>query len=153
MQGHKMKRETLSDIDILIVGAGLGGLYAAIECHRQGHSPRIVESKSELEGLGGFSLTYTRASTRLTHHIIGDFVGIGPSVTAQFDKWPGMQETYSNIIYRPAMTLLTHDGTFIGGPFELSEVSDWRPVPVARPKLIKALYDYAISLNIPITFW
>lgn len=52
MQSHKMKREALSHIDILIVGAGLGGLYAAIECYRQGHSPRIIESKNEVEALG-----------------------------------------------------------------------------------------------------
>lgn len=63
-----------------------------------------------------------------------------------------MQETYSSIIYRPAMTLLIHDGTFIGGPFELSESSDYRPVPVGRPRLIKALYDYTTSLGIPVTF-
>ena len=79
-------------------------------------------------------------------------MGIGPSVTNQFQKWPGMAETYSNIIYRPAMTLLVHDGTFVGGPFQLSETSDYRPVPVSRPKLIRALYDYAISLSIPIMF-
>ncbi|KAK5062912.1 hypothetical protein LTR84_004988 [Exophiala bonariae] len=133
MQVHKMKREALSHIDILIVGAGLGGLYAAIECYRQGHSPRVIESKPELEALG-------------------DFVGIGPSVTNQFQKWPGMQETYSNIIYRPSMNLLTHDGTFIGGPFELSESSDYRPVPVGRPKLIAALYNYTMSLGIPVIF-
>lgn len=82
----------------------------------------------------------------------GDFVGIGPSVTKQFQKWPGVAKTYSSIVYRPAMTLLTHDGTFVGGPFELSEASDYRPVPVSRPKLIRALYDFAASLGIPILF-
>lgn len=47
-----MQREALSDIDVLIVGAGLGGLVAAIECYRQGHSPRVVESRNDVEGLG-----------------------------------------------------------------------------------------------------
>ena len=84
--------------------------------------------------------------------LIGDFVGIGPSVTKQFKKWPGMARTYSSIIYRPAMSMFTYDGAFLGGPFELSEASDFRPVPVSRPKLIRALYDYALSLGIPITF-
>ena len=28
-----------------------------------------------------------------------------------------MAETYSSIIYRPSMTLLTHDGALLGGPF------------------------------------
>ena len=82
----------------------------------------------------------------------GDFVGIGPSATKQFQKWPAMAKTYSSIIYRPAMTLHTHDGAFVGGPFELSEASHYRPVPVSRPKLIRALYDYATSLGIPIMF-
>ena len=50
------------------------------------------------------------------------------------------------------MTLLTHDGALLGGPFELSETSDYRPVPVHRPKLITALYNYAISLGISVLF-
>lgn len=47
-----MEREALSHIDVLVVGAGLGGLYAAIECYRQGHSPRVIESKNSVDGLG-----------------------------------------------------------------------------------------------------
>lgn len=64
MQGHKMKREALSNIDVLIVGAGLGGLYAAIECYRQGHSPRIIESKDEVEALGQSSCARIRIPDR-----------------------------------------------------------------------------------------
>lgn len=32
-----------SRINVLIVGAGVGGLVAAIECHRKGHNVRIWE--------------------------------------------------------------------------------------------------------------
>lgn len=40
-----------SGIDVLIVGAGVGGLVAAIECHRKGHNVRIWErSKSAAAG-------------------------------------------------------------------------------------------------------
>ena len=63
-----------------------------------------------------------------------------------------MAETYSSIIYQPEMNLLSYDGTFLGGPFLLSETSHYRPVPVSRPKLIKALYDYASSLGIEFLF-
>ena len=63
-----------------------------------------------------------------------------------------MAKTYSSIIYRPAMTMFAHEGTNVGGPFDLSEASHYRPVPVSRPKLIRALYDYATSLGIPIIF-
>lgn len=82
----------------------------------------------------------------------GDFLGIGPSAINQFQKWPPMADTYRSIIYRPAMIMYTHDGTFMGGPLQLSEDSHWRPVPVSRPKLARSLYDYATSLGIPIMF-
>ena len=60
MENQKMKREALSHIDVLIVGAGLGGLYAAIECYRLGHSPRVIESKPEVEALGQCSFAHIR---------------------------------------------------------------------------------------------
>lgn len=85
-------------------------------------------------------------------NVPGDFVGIGTSATNQFKKWPGMAKTYSSIVYRPAMTMHNHDGAFIGGPFVLSETSHWRPVPVSRHKLIRALHDYVISLGVPVMF-
>ncbi len=39
-------------IEILVVGAGLGGLVAAIELFRQGHTVRVIESKADIEELG-----------------------------------------------------------------------------------------------------
>ena len=47
-----MHREPLSDISVLVVGAGLAGLYASIELHRQGHSVTVVEARPELDSLG-----------------------------------------------------------------------------------------------------
>ena len=82
----------------------------------------------------------------------GDFVGISPSATRQFNKWPGMMETYLDIIYRPCMNIFRHDGELIGGPFSIKEGSNDLPTPVSRPKLILALYEYAKSLDIPVTF-
>ena len=129
----KMEREASSGIDVLIAGAGLAGLFAAIELYRQGHTVSIIEGKSAMEGLG-------------------DFVGIAPSATRQFKKWPGMAETYRDIIYRPALALYKHDGELIGGPFSIKEGIDHIPTPVSRPKLIGSLYDYVCSLGIPVTF-
>ncbi|TAQ87211.1 hypothetical protein B7494_g4460 [Chlorociboria aeruginascens] len=45
---HKPK----TGIKVIIVGAGFGGLTAAIECHRQGHDVEIYESFPELKTLG-----------------------------------------------------------------------------------------------------
>lgn len=39
-------------IKVVIVGAGFGGLTAAIECHRQGHDVEVYESFPELKSLG-----------------------------------------------------------------------------------------------------
>jgi 2-polyprenyl-6-methoxyphenol hydroxylase-like FAD-dependent oxidoreductase len=41
-----------SGIKVIIVGAGFGGLTAAIECHRQGHSVSIYENFPALKTLG-----------------------------------------------------------------------------------------------------
>jgi cation diffusion facilitator CzcD-associated flavoprotein CzcO len=41
-----------SGINVLIVGAGVGGLVAALECHRKGHNVRIWE-RSESAAAGG----------------------------------------------------------------------------------------------------
>ncbi|KAK5062718.1 hypothetical protein LTR84_004792 [Exophiala bonariae] len=39
-------------VKVIVVGAGFGGLTAAIECHRQGHDVEIYESFPELKPLG-----------------------------------------------------------------------------------------------------
>lgn len=49
---YKMNREQPSNINVLVVGAGLGGLYAAIELHRQGHTVKVVEGKRHIEPIG-----------------------------------------------------------------------------------------------------
>ena len=51
-QATEMTRESPSGIDVLVVGAGLGGLFAAIELYRQGHNVRMIESKPKVEGFG-----------------------------------------------------------------------------------------------------
>ena len=61
-QNAELPREPLSDIDVLIVGAGLGGLNAAVEVYRQGHNVRLIEAKSKMEGLVG---TSTSEATRM----------------------------------------------------------------------------------------
>ncbi|KAI7673305.1 hypothetical protein KC322_g15767, partial [Hortaea werneckii] len=45
-----------SGISVLIVGAGVGGLMAALECHRKGHQVRILE-RSHNASAGGDMFT------------------------------------------------------------------------------------------------
>lgn len=48
----KLGRSPMSGIDVLVVGGGIGGLFAAVELHRKGHSVRVIESKERIEGIG-----------------------------------------------------------------------------------------------------
>ena len=47
-----MERYPPSGIDVLIVGGGLGGMSAAIECHRKGHNVRIIERRKDFDTFG-----------------------------------------------------------------------------------------------------
>lgn len=48
----EMVREPESGIEVLVVGAGLGGLFGAIELYHQGHNVSIIEFKPQVEGFG-----------------------------------------------------------------------------------------------------
>lgn len=55
-------------IKVIIVGAGFGGLTAAIECHRQGHDVEIYESFPELK-------------------VLGDIISFGSNAGRIFHRW------------------------------------------------------------------
>jgi hypothetical protein len=54
-----------SGINVLIIGAGVGGLVAALECHRKGHNVRIWErSESAVAGGEQRALPFLRTCPR-----------------------------------------------------------------------------------------
>ncbi|KAI1383743.1 FAD/NAD(P)-binding domain-containing protein [Hypoxylon trugodes] len=55
-------------VKVIVVGAGFGGLGAAIECHRQGHDVEIYEAFPELKTLG-------------------DIISFGPNAGRIFHRW------------------------------------------------------------------
>ncbi|KAL1845162.1 hypothetical protein VTK73DRAFT_1004 [Phialemonium thermophilum] len=55
-------------IRVIVVGAGFGGLAAAIECHRQGHDVEIYEAFPELK-------------------VLGDIISFGPNAGRIFWRW------------------------------------------------------------------
>ena len=151
-----MPRELPSGIKVLVVGAGLGGLFAAGELYRKGHDVEIIEAGPDEDGLGSLFSTYVaRVATGLRTIALptGDFVGIGPSATRQFIKWPGMFGNYLDICYKPAFTLYKYDGEVLGGPFAaIQNLDSPTPTPVSRAKIHRALHDYIDSLGISITY-
>ena len=49
---HQVPRKPLSGVEVLIVGGGLGGLFAAVEFFKKGNDVMVLESKPEIEGIG-----------------------------------------------------------------------------------------------------
>lgn len=41
-----------SDISVLVIGGGVGGLVAALECTRKGHSVRVFEREPAVSSAG-----------------------------------------------------------------------------------------------------
>lgn len=50
--GNQVNCGPPTGINVLIVGGGLGGLSAAIECHRKGHNVRVFERSSQASAEG-----------------------------------------------------------------------------------------------------
>lgn len=48
----KVSRDPLTGISVLVVGAGPAGLYAALECWRKGHNPRVIDRAPEPSSAG-----------------------------------------------------------------------------------------------------
>lgn len=67
-----------SGIDVLIVGTGLAGLTAAIECIRKGHNVRVLERNDDI-------------------NTAGDMYFMGLSATKFFKHWPEMKAEYEAI--------------------------------------------------------
>jgi 2-polyprenyl-6-methoxyphenol hydroxylase-like FAD-dependent oxidoreductase len=68
VNGSATTSKPSTGIRVVIVGAGFGGLTAAIECHRQGHDVCIYESFPALKSLG-------------------DIISFGPNAGRIFYRW------------------------------------------------------------------
>lgn len=58
---------TATGIDVLIIGAGIGGLTAALECYRKGHTIRIFEQWPK-GGFAGKRQTYLESGCDANAH-------------------------------------------------------------------------------------
>ena len=57
-----IKRYPLSNIDVLVVGGGIGGMFAAINCYQKGHNVRVLEAASGFD-INGISIKWRRLLT------------------------------------------------------------------------------------------
>ena len=80
-------------IKVVIVGAGFGGLCAAIECKRQGHDVQVYESFKELK-------------------VLGDIISFGANAGRIFRRWfiPGKDDERISDRFDPLSIKLQHYG-------------------------------------------
>ncbi|KAJ5679750.1 hypothetical protein N7462_007994 [Penicillium macrosclerotiorum] len=95
--GQLPERSPQSGITVLIVGAGVAGLMAGLECWRKGHDVRIVE----------------KSSSRL---LSGDSFTIGTSAIRALQLWPDMAEKNEQISTNPWLSWHKITGERISGP-------------------------------------
>ncbi|KAJ5766293.1 uncharacterized protein N7511_003909 [Penicillium nucicola] len=122
-------------IRVAIVGLGMAGLTAAIECHRKGHT--VV----------GFE-----KAARPTHP--GDIFSIGPNGACVIQKWGnGSVAKYLDSVRCAIDTIVVYDEA--GKVKEQKDMDGFRPGEgwvINRSDTVNALYDHAVSLGIDLRF-
>ncbi|OQO06807.1 hypothetical protein B0A48_08595 [Cryoendolithus antarcticus] len=92
-----------SGINVLIVGTGLAGLTAAIECIRKGHSVQVLERDTAI-------------------NTAGDMYFMGLSATHFFKHWPEMKEEYDSIgLHNAWIETYKHSGEIMVKPLKVAE--------------------------------
>ena len=92
-----------SGIDVLVIGTGLAGLTAALECIRKGHNVRVLERNSDI-------------------NTAGDMYFMGLSATKFFKHWPEMAAEYNAISLHDAyIETFKHDGTQMIKPMRVAD--------------------------------
>ncbi|KAH7327152.1 putative MAK1-like monooxygenase [Rhexocercosporidium sp. MPI-PUGE-AT-0058] len=124
-------------IKVVVVGAGFGGLVAAIESHRQGHTVSIYESFPELK-------------------VLGDIISFGPNAGRIFHRW----ENGKIAAKMRALSIDLRNYGFKIHKYDTGEVVSHQKTPEGDPtapnfnghrgELHKVVFEYAESLGIPI---
>ena len=126
------KRCPATDISVLIVGAGVAGLMAALECWRNGHEVRIIERSPE-QVTTGESLSHRMPPPKqsISNHPPGDSFTIGPSAIRALNHWPKMVEENEKIAHNPTISFHSVNGTRATAPkhIDYTQGQDSKNVP------------------------
>jgi len=92
-----------SGIDVLVVGTGLAGLTAALECIRKGHNVKVLERNA-------------------TINTAGDMYFMGLSATRFFNHWPDMKKEYDSIgLHDAYIETFQHSGQQMIKPLRVAD--------------------------------
>ncbi|USP80377.1 UbiH, 2-polyprenyl-6-methoxyphenol hydroxylase and related FAD-dependent oxidoreductase [Curvularia clavata] len=125
------ERSPATNISILVVGGGIGGLCFAIEAYRKGHNVRVIERRPGLDDLG-------------------DIIVLQPASLRSPKRWPGFMERLAVFAYEPVLVWKVYDGTLLG-KVQLGPEGD-KALPINRNDFHAALFNYAIDIGILVEF-
>ncbi|EKG16468.1 Monooxygenase FAD-binding protein [Macrophomina phaseolina MS6] len=92
-----------SGLNVLVVGTGLAGLTAAIECIRNGHNVQVLERNASI-------------------NTAGDMYFMGLSATRFFKHWPDMAAEYDAIsLHNAWIETFKHSGAQMIAPLKVAE--------------------------------
>lgn len=119
-------------IKVIIVGAGFGGLCAAIECDRKGHDVILFEKVTELKPLG-------------------DIISFGQNGSRIFMKWPGVWDQLEPIIHHTdGVEFYNWEGKYVTYQSFAGENKWGRRINGHRGEIHMIVYEHAKARGIDI---
>lgn len=127
-----VRRYPRTGIKVVVSGAGIGGMFAALECWRKGNDVEILEQNDALS-------------------TIGDFLAIGPSALSTLHYYPTMLAEYNETACNSPLWWCDPAGNKL-----VSELIEWnrhdaaphaaKDVPIVafirtRPQIMQMLED------------
>lgn len=140
-------RHPETHIDVLIVGAGYGGLMTACECWRKGHNVVGILERNAGPNYSGKSLLSPKPCMHhsfqpLTASNVGDLIYIQPPGIGILRHWPGMARELEQDRIEAPTYYYKHNGELIYGPsdptFNDSEyLAERKGLPYVAPVQIR----------------
>nr|A0A2I6PIZ8.1 RecName: Full=FAD-dependent monooxygenase nodY2; AltName: Full=Nodulisporic acid biosynthesis cluster protein Y2 [Hypoxylon pulicicidum]AUM60057.1 FAD-dependent oxygenase [Hypoxylon pulicicidum] len=140
-------RPNSSGISVIVVGLGIAGLTAAIECHRKGHSVIAFERMKDVEPFGEFG--FESPYWLLRQPSKGDSIIIGSNGGRIFGKWGRGEVRNAMQAWRYTPThadIYDTAGRFMAQS-EIPKAADDMYFTL-RGRLAKTFYEHAQSLGI-----
>ena len=134
-------------IEILIVGAGLAGLFCALECKRQGFVPTVLESRDGIQ-YAGVHLR-ERLKRFFTDQIAGDFITVGPTAVRALKNWPTLYDAFRKAAYDTNVYHYKQHGEVVAGPRKVNETFGWN---IIRPNFHRMLMDTVLANDIEVRY-
>lgn len=104
-------------ISVLVAGAGIGGMSAALECWRRGCKVRVIERGLANAPQGQSTLTFSHLNN-VADLIVGDAVQILVTGIRLFDNWPYLKQKNREILYPTLASFHDITGTRYSGPLD-----------------------------------